>query len=67
MNGEFVEWSKNTVDVIETHYKQNTEDHNKILDFLKKSSRKVYMVLISIFLLSLGLDIILFLFYINKI
>ena len=70
MNGEFKKWSEDTIDVIETYQKQNTEDHINIINgvsILGQSIRKMYMFLIFIFLISVGLDISIVLYYLNKI
>ncbi|MBT3298804.1 hypothetical protein HN385_07770 [archaeon] len=69
MNGEFKKWSEQTVDVIETYQKQNTNDHNQIINgmrTLRDSAKKMYMFLIFIFLISLGLDMVMILYYLSK-
>ena len=69
MNGEFKKWSEQTVDVIETYQKQNTSDHNQIIDgmgMLRDSTKKMYTFLIFVFLISLGFDIAMVLYYLSK-
>jgi hypothetical protein len=66
MNGEFKKWSEQTIDIIESYQKQNTGDHIQIMDgmgMLKNSTKKMYTVLIFVFLISFGFDIAIVLYY----